>query len=289
MQNIFTLKHRNPGQSRKIFHDFFLNIIGDTVSQIANELVLDLVSYGHVRLPDTFDNRIESGPLAEIDIVLNGTGKILHGKTNVVLKPGCVYLLPPGENRRAHRNSGLQKCYFQFRTLHRGIEILSREKVLSKPIPPAQNDLSKIAAACSGKNVLEVRAALAQAFSWFHEDIREILNRKQSVHARYSDFFEYVQTHDSETFALEGLASGRGVTKKQFAAAFQKDFGITPKQYFLQEQLLKIKELLLHSDLQIGEVGARFGFSDPYYFSRFFKTRTGVSPKEYRASARTRL
>ncbi len=40
--------------------------------------------------------------------------------------------------------------------------------------------------------------------------------------------------------------------------------------------------LLLNNSLRISEVAYKIGFNDPKYFSKCFKNKVGVSPKEYR-------
>ncbi|WP_426240634.1 helix-turn-helix domain-containing protein [Pararhizobium sp. DWP1-1-3] len=39
---------------------------------------------------------------------------------------------------------------------------------------------------------------------------------------------------------------------------------------------------LLFTQIPVQEIGFRLGFADPAYFSRFFQTRTGVSPRQWR-------
>ena len=41
------------------------------------------------------------------------------------------------------------------------------------------------------------------------------------------------------------------------------------------------KNLLLSSNASISETAYQLGFEYPQYFSRLFKKKTGVSPKEY--------
>ena len=53
-------------------------------------------------------------------------------------------------------------------------------------------------------------------------------------------------------------------------------------QAFLHRKIARACYLLEVSDLPVAEVAQRFGFDDPYYFSRVFRKITGVSPSHYR-------
>jgi AraC family transcriptional regulator, transcriptional activator of pobA len=50
-------------------------------------------------------------------------------------------------------------------------------------------------------------------------------------------------------------------------------------------RLVEAKRLLRHSQMQIGEIALSAGFSDPAYFSRFFRARAGCSPQAWRDEA----
>ena len=41
-------------------------------------------------------------------------------------------------------------------------------------------------------------------------------------------------------------------------------------------------ELLSENNLKIQEIALKSGFQDTYYFSKFFKQKTGLSPSEFK-------
>jgi len=49
-----------------------------------------------------------------------------------------------------------------------------------------------------------------------------------------------------------------------------------------QRLLLEAKRELVYTSMTISQISDQLGFSEPAYFSRFFKRMTGQSPKDFR-------
>jgi AraC family transcriptional activator of pobA len=62
--------------------------------------------------------------------------------------------------------------------------------------------------------------------------------------------------------------------------------GISASDLIQERIILEIKRMLLHSQESINEIAQTFNFDDPSYFARFFKNKTGSSPKEFREESR---
>ncbi|MBQ8894347.1 MAG: AraC family transcriptional regulator [Clostridia bacterium] len=80
----------------------------------------------------------------------------------------------------------------------------------------------------------------------------------------------------------EALARECGMSLSTFAHLFKQETGVSPREYLLQQRLSAARFLLENSYQPIGQVAAAVGFRDALYFSKFFHTRTGMSPTEYR-------
>ena len=65
---------------------------------------------------------------------------------------------------------------------------------------------------------------------------------------------------------------------------FVQKFGIAPKEYLIQKRIDHAKTLLTQSEASIAEIAASVGYVDPLYFSRIFKKKEGVCPREYRGA-----
>ena len=65
---------------------------------------------------------------------------------------------------------------------------------------------------------------------------------------------------------------------------FVKEIGKTPKQFLCYKRIEYAQNLLLIQNqtyMSIKEIAFRSGFSDPYYFSKVFKSVTNLSPKQW--------
>jgi AraC-like DNA-binding protein len=57
---------------------------------------------------------------------------------------------------------------------------------------------------------------------------------------------------------------------------------MTPYQHYIHIKIRKAAGLLENKDASVQSVARQLGFDDPYYFSRLFKKKTGVSPSKWR-------
>jgi AraC family transcriptional activator of pobA len=92
---------------------------------------------------------------------------------------------------------------------------------------------------------------------------------------------DFARHHDAAHYA-DALA----VPPAALSRALTEVTGRSTKELVTDRVMLEAARLLRFTDLTVGEVAHRAGFSDPLYFSRAFKRHTGEPPMGYRASAR---
>jgi AraC-like DNA-binding protein len=73
-----------------------------------------------------------------------------------------------------------------------------------------------------------------------------------------------------------------GISRVQLYKKVKALLNINVNDYILSTRLQKAKYLLKNESLTIGEIASRTGFTSPAYFSTVFKSKEGMSPKEFR-------
>lgn len=92
----------------------------------------------------------------------------------------------------------------------------------------------------------------------------------------------------TKNIPIAHLADLCGFSETHFRRLFTKTFQCSPTEYRLNKRILQAKDFLLMEEMSVSEIARAVGFEDANYFSRIFKTYTGVAPSEY-ARRPTRL
>ena len=77
------------------------------------------------------------------------------------------------------------------------------------------------------------------------------------------------------------LARACALSEAHFRKLFKKIHGVSPIRYVIDLRVDFASHLLQSGLYTVSEVAEKSGFADPKYFSRVFKARFGLTPKEY--------
>ncbi|WP_187759861.1 helix-turn-helix domain-containing protein [Thiospirochaeta perfilievii] len=83
-------------------------------------------------------------------------------------------------------------------------------------------------------------------------------------------------------FDFNLIASSNGMALPTFRRYWLKYIGVAPNRFIGDLKLSLACDLLINSDLLVSEIARELKFQDPLYFSRFFKKKSGFTPREYR-------
>ena len=86
----------------------------------------------------------------------------------------------------------------------------------------------------------------------------------------------------SKELDLNDVARAVGLSRSQFYARFRQCTGLSPRTYLDTLCCERASHLLSDPGVTIAEISERLGFSAQGHFTRFFKSKTGVSPNNFR-------
>jgi AraC-like DNA-binding protein len=78
------------------------------------------------------------------------------------------------------------------------------------------------------------------------------------------------------------LARVAGMSRSKFADLFHRTVGMPPHAYVTAMRLWMAQSALVGTQASVASIASLLGFSSPQYFSRAFRTATGLTPQEYR-------
>lgn len=94
----------------------------------------------------------------------------------------------------------------------------------------------------------------------------------------------YIHQHMDEPLSLSTLADHAAYSPYHFSRIFKEKMGLTPHYYVASLRLQKAKDLLLHTDLTVRDIGMEIGQQSLGTFTTRFTERVGMTPKEFRKS-----
>ncbi len=114
------------------------------------------------------------------------------------------------------------------------------------------------------------------------------LSNEQTEQGILLPAIKYLQTHFAEPDISNPLLAQKcGISEVYFRQLFTKYFNTSPRQYIIDLRLRRAKQLLSNTLLSVEQVGEASGFTNPYHFSRSFKSATGLTPSAYRRQNKT--
>ncbi|MBQ7839081.1 MAG: helix-turn-helix transcriptional regulator [Lachnospiraceae bacterium] len=96
---------------------------------------------------------------------------------------------------------------------------------------------------------------------------------------------EYIYDHFAEDLDLDQLAEKLHISKSHFAHLFKELVGCSPSNYQQKLRLDKARHYLLHTSQSVKEIAHAVGYSDALYFSRLFRKKYDISPKDFRKAS----
>jgi AraC-like DNA-binding protein len=226
--------------------------------------------------------------------ISEGSGRLRSFEGEFIIRPGSLIVLVPGEKHRyvPDPETGWTEYWIGFsgtipaEWVKQGLlgSVITVYPILNQKEMrlPFEEALSF---ARNGNYALQalIVSCVTRIFAYLVEDRHTRSNRiGYDIIGQTKSIFEKSIYHPMD---MEGLIKILNVNYQQLRDQFREKTGLSPYQYFLQMKINKAKELLLEGALSIKEISYKLSFDSPYYFSRLFKKKTGVSPSQWNDTA----
>lgn len=133
----------------------------------------------------------------------------------------------------------------------------------------------------------ETSSILCELYSQLARDTYSTDGRTQKQ--IYSDIIDYIKLNSNTALRVSDIALHFGYNEKYLSHLFGRLSGMPLKQFIIKTKMDEANYLLTDTNLGIGEIAMRLGYSDAHNFSRTYKKFTGLSPSAYRESYDKRL
>ena len=107
------------------------------------------------------------------------------------------------------------------------------------------------------------------------------LSNENSANNYACQFKKLLEIHIKEKQRISDYTQLLKISRITLNKAVKDQFNVTASSILKQRLLFEIKNLLMHSDMNIGEIAYELNFSAPNHLMRFFKTQTGNTTTEF--------
>ena len=119
---------------------------------------------------------------------------------------------------------------------------------------------------------------------WIMHDVMLTHFRQKDAPADYrrlAPAVDYMRSHLSEKITLETLAKTCNLSVTHFRRLFSAVFNTPPKRYLNDIRLEQAMDMLRIPGCTVAMVSEKCGMEDESYFIRFFRERTGITPRQF--------
>ena len=92
---------------------------------------------------------------------------------------------------------------------------------------------------------------------------------------------EYINDNLAGDLSLVNIADATGINTYHFAHLFKQSTGLAPHQYVIKVRVEEAKRLLAETDLIVGEIAQRVGYTHSR-FGALFRRHVGMNPTAFR-------
>ena len=212
-------------------------------------------------------------------------GSIGDDRVSAPLLPDSWIFIPALHRVLHDQRSGLRLISIHFNVeLYSHVELFAGcGRMLKGTAPDLRATFRKLAHQETG--VVEAFALQSVIWRMLTEAILPQIPTLEPIENRWRNFavlLEKISQAPRKKLSVAEMAAVMKMGKESFVKHFSTETGESPKAFFNRLRAAAIARELSNPAVSISETAENFGFSNTFYFSRFFKRYFGIGPQAYR-------
>lgn len=265
--------------------------------QRKNPLVLDLF------VTETGEIEVEQGTIWGSDNKLDryllvyctrGNGFVVIEEEQIPVSNDQFFIIPKGISFKFYSvldiNSRLLIVYFDGWKAMR----LGKEFALVRNLIPSVNNMvanremlfdemfNNLAKGFHDENMQYVNFCFGHLLATFIYANRTSDDIEKDANPVVNRAINFLNKNIERKLTLNQLSAEVGYSPTYLSTIFKKETNYSPISYFAHLKTLKACEYLDYTKMKVKEISFKLGYSDPYYFTKDFTKKMGLSPRNYR-------
>ncbi len=217
--------------------------------------------------------------------IKKGEGIITYRGGELAMTEGNIYILPTGIRMKYKCTTPLEKLYFHINLLQSNNSDMFTTMKAPVCIPNRSEDIEQAMYLFNNNDMYAVMRLKA----WLWDIISigmEIGGTEFTPVPRYSPLVEqtiaYIDENLRSALTVSKIAADLYTSESRLQKAFRDEMKQPLGRYIADRLYFTAEQQLRTTDRSIKDISTELGYCDPFYFTRCFTQRYGVSPSEYR-------
>lgn len=277
--------------------------------------LISIIDYSSIERPANISEVNWVLDFYQISLKCGVSGKIKYGQQEYDFDEGVMFFISPNQVFRIEAdpdakekksgwmllihpdflwNTPLAKTirqyeYFDY-SVHEALFLSEKEEKIMNGIVEniRQEYHSNIDKFTQGIILSHLETLLNYSERFYHRQFitRKITNHKllEKLEDILNDYFKSGDQLEKGLPTVQYLAGALNVSPKYLSSLLKTLTGQTAQHHIHEKLIEKAKEKLSTTDLSVSEIAYDLGFEHPQSFSKLFKTKTSLSPLEFRQS-----
>ena len=256
------------------------------ICKLVNRLNVELLTIGQARVDTQWYGSVVSPVYSRLYYITDGSFVISNDNgQSQILKANNWYLIPSGYSFDYKCSDFMEHFYFHIKLCDFDGTDLLRECRNVLCLTANQQIDTNLFMECIHSTNLNIGIRTRQVVT----DIIMAFIEANHIQLRAEDYSPciykaliYIKQNLSMQLSIQQIADSIFVSKSTLTKHFQKELHMSVNEYICNTIMADAERLLMTSNITIHDLSQKFGYTDQLYFSRRFKEKFGISPREYR-------